>query len=307
MSGNLRGWLLYTAEQAARNQAYIAKYMAAADKHHAEIDLVIDSELEFGFFDSKPSVMLRHEPAALPDFIINRTSDPWLGYYLERLALPVYNSSFVSDICLDKRKTMLLAAECGIPVMPSMFVRQGQLWPMRTELHWQGPIVVKPVNGSGGKDVILLRSEEEYEAARVAEYRKQLGGHGLTRDLIFQQAASDLGRDLRVYAIGSHIEAAMLRCSDPETDFRSNYCLGGQAIVYDLSHHEKAMIKQILSKLNCGLVGIDFIFDQGQAVFNEIEDAVGARMLYSHTDVDIAERYLEYIFKDVRRGWLTGS
>lgn len=34
---------------------------------------------------------------------------------------------------------------------------------------------------------------------------------------------------------------------------------------------------------------IDFIFNNGQAAFNEIEDAAGARMLYSISDIDIVK------------------
>lgn len=56
---------------------------------------------------------------------------------------------------------------------------------------------------------------------------------------VYQKPASDLGRDLRVWLIGGKIIAAVLRKSD--TDFRSNYCLGGSAQVYTLSESEKRL------------------------------------------------------------------
>ena len=40
---------------------------------------------------------------------------------------------------------------------------------------------------------------------------------------------------------------------------------------------------------------MDFVFDNGRAVFNEIEDAVGARMVYEKTDIDILKLYCDYI------------
>ena len=43
------------------------------------------------------------------------------------------------------------------------------------------------------------------------------------------------------------------------------------------------------------LVGIDFVFHRGKMVFNEIEDVVGARMLYSKTDINIVSLYLDFI------------
>ncbi len=69
----------------------------------------------------------------------------------------------------------------------------------------------------------------------------------------------------------------MLRVS--ETDFRSNFCLGGQAEPYELGAEEQYMVPKILEELKTDYVGIDFLFDQGKMVLNEIEDAVGARML----------------------------
>ena len=44
---------------------------------------------------------------------------------------------------------------------------------------------------------------------------------------------------------------------------------------------------------------IDFIFNNGQAAFNEIEDAAGARMLYSISDIDIVKMQVEYMIKEV--------
>ena len=39
-----------------------------------------------------------------------------------------------------------------------------------------------------------------------------------------------------------------------------------------------------------------------EIVFNEIEDAVGARMLYALTDIDILEEYCEYIKTEIKLG-----
>ena len=101
------------------------------------------------------------------------------------------------------------------------------------------------------------------------------------------------GKDLRVYVTGNRITACMLRTS--ETDFRSNFCLGGQARVYTLSGEEEKMLKKIMSHLSIGHCGIDFLFHQDHLIFNELEDVVGSRMLYSYTDIDVVDDYIAYI------------
>ncbi|NLW11087.1 MAG: ATP-grasp domain-containing protein [Clostridiaceae bacterium] len=296
----LHGWIIYSRTEAERNQAYIEKYVRSAERLHVTLNLIYAEEIECGFDNHHPMVSYEGRAAVLPDFAINRTGDPFLAHHLEAMDLPVFNRAIVSEICLDKRRSMQLASAAGLPVMPSVFCSTAGNWPDYYSLPWQGPTVIKPVDGRGGRGVQLVRDENEYLAA-LGSYEHI--GKPPVNELIIQQAASDLGRDLRVYVIGSHIEAAMLRRSDPERDFRSNYCLGGEAIVHELNHCEKVFIKQLINRIDVGLVGIDLIYDNGQPIFNEIEDVVGSRMLYSMNDLDIADRYLEHIVKAVRRGF----
>ena len=100
-----------------------------------------------------------------------------------------------------------------------------------------------------------------------------------------------------MWLIGGKIIAAVLRKSD--SDFRSNYCLGGSAQVYTLSESEKALVNKIASLVKYDYIGIDFVFDCGRPVFNEIEDTVGARMVYDKTDIDILSLYCNYIKKEM--------
>ena len=47
--------------------------------------------------------------------------------------------------------------------------------------------------------------------------------------------------------------------------------------------------------------GIDFVFDGGRIVFNELEDAVGARILYAKTNTDILAEYCKYILDNCNK------
>ncbi len=117
--------------------------------------------------------------------------------------------------------------------------------------------------------------------------------HRLKKQYVIQKAASDLGRDVRVYVVGNRITAAVLRTSG--TDFRSNYCLGGSVELYHLTEAERRLTERVMAQFSIGMAGIDFIFHNGSMVFNEIEDMAGARGLYSLTDYDIVDDYIGYI------------
>ena len=42
------------------------------------------------------------------------------------------------------------------------------------------------------------------------------------------------------------------------------------------------------------------LVNNGKAVFNEIEDAVGARMIYEKTDIDIVGIFVDYIVEKIK-------
>ena len=73
--------------------------------------------------------------------------------------------------------------------------------------------------------------------------------------------------------------------------------------LFDIVIYQKSKINRIIdlvTPLGADYYGIDFVFDNGKAVFNELEDAVGARMLYANTDIDIIEMYINYIKGSLR-------
>lgn len=198
-----------------------------------------------------------------PDFVINRTNNAEISRKFEAKGARVFNPSSLTELANDKQKCYELMQAHGVEIMP---VNYDKL-----------PMVVKPRDGKGGHEVHLILDGEIPQDV----------------NLVHQKPASDLGRDLRVWLIGGEIIASILR--ESKTDFRSNFCLGGAALPYELSDEERALVMHIASLVEYDYIGIDFVFNHGKIVFNEIEDSVGARMVYTLTDIDIIKIYCEYI------------
>ena len=200
------------------------------------------------------------------DFVINRTNDYKIAEYFESRGIRVFNPSSLSKIANDKQKCYEFMKENGIEIMP---------------INYKGvPAVKKKIDGHGGIDVYMLDKAEPFEDGYV-----------------YQKPCDTLGRDVRVWLIGGKIIASILRSSD--TDFRSNFCLGGKASEYTLTDDDRALVYKIADLLDYDYIGIDFIFNNGRLVFNEIEDTVGARMVYSLTDIDIISLYCDYIKEEL--------
>ena len=203
------------------------------------------------------------------DVVINRSNDFAVANYYSKMGAKVFNGAEFTRLANDKQASYDFVQKCGIEIMPTRYSTP--------------PFVKKPKNSHGGNGVVMCHSAEEYDENQVC-----------------QKPASDLGRDVRVWVLGGEIVTSILRVSD--TDFRSNYCLGGRAELYDLSTEERELVQKIIdlvSPFGAYYYGIDFVFNHGKAVFNEFEDTVGARMVYDLTDIDIIDRYIEYIRNNI--------
>lgn len=201
--------------------------------------------------------------SAPADFVINRTNNYKIAQGFEKRGIRVFNPSRLTRLANDKQKCYEFMRDNGVEILPID--------------HKTPPLVMKPSNGKGGNGVVLIKE----------------GALPEKEGYVYQKPATDLGKDLRVWLIGGEIIAAVLR--ESKTDFRANFCLGGSAAPYTLSQEEIALIDKISGLVEYDYIGIDFLFNNGKIVFNEIEDAVGARMLYSLTNIDIIEKYCSYI------------
>ena len=202
------------------------------------------------------------------DFVINRTNDYKIAEGFEKRGIRVFNPSVLTKLANNKQACYEFMQKNGIEIMP---------------VNYSGvPAVKKAVNGKGGTEVFMINEKEPFESGYV-----------------YQKPASDLGKDLRVWLINGKIEAAILR--ESKSDFRANFCLGGSAKPYALSDEEKNLIYNISSLIKYDYIGIDFVFNSGKIVFNEIEDSVGARMIYALTNMDIIKNYCKYIMQEVNK------
>ena len=207
----------------------------------------------------------------LPQIVINRSRNYEIAEMLEQKGIKVMNHSFVTKIANDKLQTYEFLEET-VAFMPLY----------GKEIKY--PCVMKSCNGHGGEQVYLVHNQQEKEKVVM-----QLG----EQNYICQAYCNEPGKDLRVYVMGGEIIVSMLRQS--KEGFKSNYSLGGSADVYQLSKKEKEMVCKVLKKIDIDYGGIDFIFHNGELMFNEIEDAVGARMVYENTNIDIVGQFAEYI------------
>ena len=260
----VKGILVYTSADAEYNKWFIDHIIEEGRKCNLDIRLVLSDKEEIP--DNKYS------------FAIVRNRDSKLCKRLEENNIRCFNSSYVVNIGNDKWEMYKDFNAAGIPVM----------YTQRTKLPY--PFVMKPVDGHGGENVYLIKNADEYESV-ISNIPDERQG-----DLIYQVIATEKGRDIRVYVVGGTILTAMERIAvDTEKDFRSNYSLNGNAKEHALTDEELKLAAKVADHIKADFVGIDLIYNNGRPVVNEIEDAVGTRMLYSLTDIDPVREFVAHI------------
>ncbi len=297
-----RFWLIYRKEDAVRNKAYIEMYQQYAPAYGMQCELIYVEDLLYGVYDGKPYLSLKDSRTDkiadgffesvekimtdMPDFAIVRAILPSLNKQLELLGIPCLNNYQVSRICNDKAECYRYLSGRGIPMPDTLFVANQEIagylerCPVGT--------VLKAVDGHGGAQVCLYEGNPEAIL------------HIMGRsDMVAQEKVGNRNSDLRVYVVGGKILASVLRESNE--GFRANFSLGGRVSLYSLKEQEQELVQKIIDLFEFDMVGIDFILDDnGNLVFNEIEDVVGARMLYQCSDIDIVREYLSYISKTIK-------
>lgn len=275
-----KAWLIYDQKGAERNAEFIRMHQETGVRMQVEVSLVIVEQIS--------DLSLRFQMER-PDFALVRTIQPELTKQLEGFGIPVFNNSFVSEICNDKGKTLTyVGTQSSVPVIPTQRFANSRL---SRELLARFPDhVVKAVDGHGGSQV--FRTKESWECI--------CRGIGQS-DFVIQPFIRGPGRDIRFYVIGREIVGAVER--QAVGDFRANFSLGGRVRSFSWGESEQKLVNEICRLFSFGLVGIDFMMDeQGNWLLNEIEDVAGARMLYQcQPQTRLLEQYFTFILRNLHR------
>ena len=275
-------WLVYEKNNTKRNHRFIAHWIKLGKQLGIKFKLILIEQLRYGVRNNNLFLQVNGVDSK-PDFAVMRLNAPLLSEFLEKIGIPIFNNAHVARICNDKRLTHM-ELNGIVPMMDTAFVDISS-----EKSPFPYPVVVKASNSCGGRKVFLCNNETAYISSLKECYPDTA---------VVQPLSDTIGKDVRVYILGNKILKSMMRYST-DGDFRSNIGQGGNAMPYKIDSETENNVMKILSRFNFDFVGVDFIFHNGRLLFNEIEDAVGTRMLYSHTDIDPVKCYLDHIIKSL--------
>ena len=228
---------------------------------------------EFSLLSKEESEVLPYLKENKVDFVIYRARDYHLLEQLEKQAIKCFNNSLTNKTANNKYLTYEFCKKNGFACLETLLDNPADL---------SFPYIMKSLDGHGGQEVYLINSENERQ-----EILKKS-----QKSLIYQRYLPQTD-DVRLYVLNNQVIGAVKR-NNPH-DYRSNFSLGGEVSAYESSPEMVDVAIKVSKLLNATYIGVDFFINNGGIYLNEIEDPVGARMLYKTSNIDVINLFIKEI------------
>lgn len=234
------------------------------------------------------------------DVVLERCVSYFRGLHftacLEFLDVPVLNRFEVANNCGNKMLTSLLLKKHNVPTPKTFFSFSSES--AVATLDKQGyPLVIKPIIGSWGRGVMLLKDRETVDA--ILEVREITDGP-LDRIFYLQEAVTRPPRDIRAIAVGDQIIAAMYRTSTG--GFKTNIALGAEPISCEITKELEDVCMKASKAVGGGILGIDLMEDEKKGlVVHEVNNTVEFKGLAKVAKRDIPKEMIEYAVNSAAR------
>lgn len=213
--------------------------------------------------------------------------------HMETMGMYAVNESIAISRSRDKFRALQLLARKGIP-MPLTSLAQS---PDDTEdlirMVGDAPLVIKLLEGTQGKGVILAESHQS--AVSIINAFKEMHANILVQEFIEESR----GMDIRCFVVGEKVVAAMKRQAK-EGEFRANVHQGGKASKVKLSPQERQIAIMAAKTMGLKVAGVDLIRSNHGPLVLEINSSPGLEGIEKATSVNVAKKIIEYIEKNAK-------
>jgi len=236
----------------------------------------------------------------LGNLIIQRCVSYFRGLHitavLENTGLPVINPFQTSLICGNKLFTTLALTKAGLP-SPKTTVAFAPETALKVLDIMGYPAVLKPTVGSWGRLVALVRDRESAQA--LIEAREEIR-NALLHVYYLQELVKRPPRDIRIIVIGGETIAASYRYAPPG-DWRTNVARGGASKPCPITPELQELALKAAEAVGGGVLAVDCMEGPEGFLINEVNSTIEFRGISSTTEVNIAERILDYAVRMAKK------
>lgn len=213
--------------------------------------------------------------------------------HFETMGIYTLNESIAISRSRDKFRSLQLLARKGIPMPLTSFAQSADDTENLVHMVGGAPLVIKLLEGTQGKGVILADSHQS--AVSIINAFKEMGANILVQEFIEESR----GTDIRCFVIGDRVVAAIKRQAK-EGEFRANVHQGGKALKVKLSPQERAIAVDAAKTMGLKVAGVDLIRSNHGPLVLEINSSPGLEGIEKATGINIAGHVIQYIEKKAK-------
>ena len=203
------------------------------------------------------------------------------------------NESVAITRSRDKLRSLQILARDGLGLPLTGFANSPDDTKDLIKLVGGAPLVVKLLEGTQGKGVVLAETHKAAES--LIDAFRNLDANFLVQEFIKEAG----GADIRCLVVGTKVVAAMKRQAK-EGEFRSNLHRGGTASLIRLTPEERSTAVRAAKKMGLNVAGVDLLRSNHGAVVLEVNSSPGLQGIESATGKDVASMIIQFIEKHAK-------
>jgi ribosomal protein S6--L-glutamate ligase len=277
------------------------RLVAAAEDRGHEVRVINPLRCYMNIASFKPSIHYDGRSLTGYDAVIPRIGASITFYgtavvrQFEMMGVFSLNESVAISRSRDKLRSMQLLARKGIGLPVTGFANSPNDTDDLLDLVGGAPVVVKLLEGTQGKGIVLAETRKAAESV-VEAFR------GLNANFLVQEFVKEAGgSDIRCLVIGEKVVAAMKRQAI-EGEFRSNLHRGGSAELIKISPEERSTAVRAARIMGLNVAGVDILRSNHGPVVLEVNSSPGLEGIEKATGKDVAGTIIEYIEKHAQPG-----
>lgn len=279
---------------------YSTRRLVEAAKQRGHEPRVVDTlGCYMDITSTRPAVYYKNEKLTGYEAVIPRIGASITFYGMavvrqfEMMGVYSLNESVAIGRARDKLRALQLLARAGVGLPITGFAHSPDDIKSLINLVGGAPLVIKLLEGTQGKGVVLAETAKASES--VIDAFRELDANFLLQEFVREAG----GADIRCFVIGNRVVAAMMRQAK-EGEFRSNLHRGGTATLVKLSPKERATAVKAAKVMGLNVAGVDIVRGKDGPLVLEVNSSPGLEGIEQATGEDISGMIIEFIERNAR-------
>jgi ribosomal protein S6--L-glutamate ligase len=276
-----------------------SRLVQAAEKRGHQVAVIDPLICYMDITSHRPTVYYRMKKLDDFDAIIPRVGASVTFYatavirQFEMMGVYCLNESVAISRSRDKLRALQILARKGVGMPVTGFAHSTKMSADLIKLVGGAPLVIKLLEGTQGKGVVL--AETAAAAESVIDAFRDLDEYFLVQEFIKEAG----GSDIRCFVVGKKVVAAMMRKAKAG-EFRSNLHRGGSAIEVKLSPEERKTATRAADAMGLSVSGVDIIRSKHGPLVIEVNSSPGLEGIEKTTGIDVAAEIIQYVEKHAK-------